>query len=140
MKELIMIKETKELFLYPYAVNEKTCHFAFLIKDTGTVIGEIYAYPDTGNEYRFRWTLNRNYREGKYGYKTAASFWDSIFRETGAKHIQLYADESDFPCQFLCEALGMQRIGMFLGISPFPDDADETIYQENLIQYEITSA
>lgn len=139
MKKMITINKSKELSLHPCSACEETRHLTFLIKDADTVIGEINAYPETANEYRLRWMLNGNYGEGKYGYKTAFSFWDSIFRETDATRIQLYVGESDFSCRFLCETLGMQRVGMFLGVSPFPDDADETIYNENLIQYAISS-
>ena len=120
--------------------------FAIVLKETGKVIGEIDAYPETpapGAENAVRdtfspcWMLNRDYQGRGYAYEAAYAFFDYLFREKGARRIYAYTEDYNLASQKLCEKLGMRREGMFMEFVSFVNDEQGNPVYENTIQYAI---
>ena len=120
--------------------------FAIVLKESGKVIGEIDAYPETpapGEEnavldtFSPCWMLNKNYQGKGYAYEAAHAFFDYLFSQKAARRIYAYTEEDNLSSQKLCEKLGMRREGMFLEFVSFVNDAENRPIYENTIQYAI---
>ena len=127
--------------------SETEYYFAIVLKETGKVIGEIDAYPETGEPHADEdapkdtfspcWMLNRAYQGKGYAYEAAHAFFDYLFREKGARRIYAYTEDYNIPSQRLCEKLGMRREGLFLEFVSFVNNPDGTPRYENTYQYAI---
>ena len=72
-------------------IDETEYCFAIVLKETGKVIGEIDAYPETGEPHADEntpkdtfspcWMLNKAYHGKGYAYEAAHAFFDYLFRE-----------------------------------------------------------
>ena len=121
--------------------------FAIVHKETGRVIGEIEAYPESSDPHgdgnapqdTFSpcWMLNRAYQGKGYAYEAAHAFFDYLFREKGARRIYAYTDDYNIPSQRLCEKLGMRREGLFVEFVSFVSNPDGTPRYENTMQYAV---
>ena len=121
--------------------------FAIVLKETGKVIGEIDAYPETGEPHADEsapkdtfspcWMLNLAYAGKGYAYEAARAFFDYLFREKGARRIYAYTEDYNLPSQRLCEKLGMRREGLFREFVSFVNNPDGTPLYENTYQYAI---
>lgn len=123
--------------------------FAITLKDTGKVIGEIDAYPESGDCHDFDnpsavrdtfspcWMLNNKYRHMGYAYEAAYAFFDYLFSAKGARRIYAYTEDYNLPSQRLCEKLGMRREGLFREFVSFVSEPDGTPIYENTYQYAI---
>ena len=120
--------------------------FAIVLKETGKVIGEIEAHPESptpDEEHAVRdtfspcWMLNRDYHGKGYAYEAAQAFFDYLFCEKGARRIYAYTEDYNLSSQHLCEKLGMRREGMFLEFVSFVNDSNGEPIYENAIQYAI---
>lgn len=121
--------------------------FAIVLKDTGKVIGEIDAHPESSQpdqaENHVRdtfspcWMLNKDYHGKGYAYEAAHAFFDYLFREKGARRIYAYTEDYNLSSQRLCEKLGMHREGLFREFVSFVKDADGNPIYENTMQYAI---
>lgn len=128
-------------------VDETEYYFAITLKENGKVIGEIDAYPETGEPHADEstpkdtfspcWMLNSQYQGQGYAYEAAHAFFDYLFREKGARRIYAYTEDYNLPSQHLCEKLGMRREGMFMEFVSFVDNPDGTPRYENTCQYAI---
>ena len=127
--------------------GETEYYFAITLRDTGKVIGEIEAYPETGEPHADEntprdtfspcWMLNTAYQGKGYAYEVAHAFFDYLFRQKGARRIYAYTEDYNLRSQHLCEKLGMRREGLFHEFVTFVnDDNGEPIY-ENTYQYAI---
>ena len=122
-------------------------YFAIVLKDSGKVIGEIVAHPESsqpdGAESFARdtfspcWMLNRAYQGRGYAFEAAHAFFDYLFREKGARRIYAYTEDYNLSSQHLCEKLGMRREGLFREFVSFVNDADGNPIYENTMQYAI---
>ena len=122
-------------------------YFAIVLKETGKVIGEIDAYPETGepladetapkDTFSPCWMLNLAYAGKGYAYEAAHAFFDYLFREKGARRIYAYTEDYNLPSQRLCEKLGMRREGVFRKLVSFVNNPDGTPLYENTCQYAI---
>ena len=133
------------------AVKEKVAHseycFAIVLKDTGKVIGEIEAHPESSqpdaaanfvkDTFSPCWMLNENYHGKGYAYEAAHAFFDYLFNKKGARRIYAYTEDYNRSSQKLCEKLGMRREGLFMEFVSFVKNADGTPLYENTIQYAI---
>ncbi|MCR4622164.1 MAG: GNAT family N-acetyltransferase [Clostridiales bacterium] len=127
--------------------GEEEYYFAIVLKSTGKVIGEIDAYPETGEPHADEnapkdtfspcWMLNKSYHGKGYAYEAAYAFFDYLFREKGARRIYAYTEDYNIPCQRLCEKLGMRREGLFIEFVSFVNNADGTPRYDNTMQYAI---
>ena len=122
-------------------------YFAIVEKNTGKVIGEINAYPESSqpdpadnvqmNTFSPCWMLNKDYYGKDYAYEAACAFFNYLFHEKGARRIYAYTEDYNLPSQRLCEKLGMRREGLYLEFVTFVnDEAGNPIY-ENTYQYAI---
>ena len=119
-------------------------YLAIVLKETGKVIGEIFAHPE-GNEpedeikdtFSPCWMLNLNYSGKGYAYEAARAYFDYLFNEKGARRIYAYTEDSNIPSQRLCERLGMRREGLFMEFVSFINNPDGTPLYENTMQYAI---
>lgn len=126
--------------------KETEFYFAIVLKETGKVIGEIEAYPETHlpeEENAVRdtfspcWMLNKEYHGKGYAYEAAYAFFEYLFFQKGARRIYAYTEDYNLSCQHLCEKLGMRREGMFVEFVSFINDVEGNPIYENTIQYAI---
>lgn len=128
-------------------VSEKEFHFAIVLKETGKVIGEIEAYPESGEPHADEnapkdtfspcWMLNQAYQGKGYAFEAAHAFFDYLFTEKGARRIYAYTEDNNLASQHLCERLGMRREGLFMEFVSFVNNPDGTPHYENTMQYAI---
>ena len=128
-------------------LGETEYYFAITLKDCGKVIGEIDAYPETGephadqdvprDTFSPRWMLNKAYHGQGYAFEAAYAFFDYLFSQKGARRIYAYTEDYNLSSQRLCEKLGMRREGVFLEFISFVNHPDGTPKYENTMQYAI---
>lgn len=128
-------------------IGETEYYFAITLKETGKVIGEIEAYPETGEPHADEnppmdtfspcWMLNEAYQGMGYAYEAACAFYDYLFSQKGARRIYAYTEDNNIPSQHLCEKLGMRREGLFMEFVSFINNPDGTPLYENTYQYAI---
>ena len=116
---------------------------AVVLKETGKVIGEIFAHPEgdeaAENKDTFSpcWMLNKDYHGKGYGYEAAKAFVDYLFTEKEARRIYAFTEDYNIASQRVCEKLGMRREGFFKEFISFVKDADGNPIFENTYQYAI---
>ena len=128
-------------------IGETEYYFAIVVKDTGKVIGEIEAYPETGEQHSdisapldtFSpcWMLNKDYQGKGYAFEAAKAFYNYLFNEKGARRIYAYTEDYNLSSQHLCEKLGMRKEGLFKEFISFVNNPDGTPRYENTLQYAI---
>lgn len=120
--------------------------FAIVLKETGKVIGEIDAHPESSapdEETAVRdtfspcWMLNKAYHGKGYAYEAAHAFFGYLFHQKGARRIYAYTEDYNISSQRLCEKLGMRREGLFLEFVSFVNDENGNPVYENTYQYAI---
>lgn len=121
--------------------------FAITHKDSSKVIGEIYAYPETGEPHLDEnsvldtfspcWMLNADYQGKGYAFEAAHAFFDYLFSKKSARRIYAYVEDYNLSSQHLCEKLGMLREGLFMEFVSFVNNPDGTPRYENTCQYAI---
>lgn len=119
-------------------------YFAIVLKETGKVIGEIFAHPEgtepedeTLDTFSPCWMLNLSYTGKGYAYEAAHAYFDYLFNKAGARRIYAYTEDYNLHSQHLCERLGMRREGLFLEFVSFVNNPDGTPHYENTMQYAI---
>ena len=124
--------------------NDKDFYFAISLKDSGKVIGEIFAHPEghdpehkTEDTFSSCWMLNLNYTGNGYAYEAARAVFDYLFRNKGARRIYAYTEDYNTSSRHLCEKLGMRREGLFKEFVSFVNNPDGTPKYENTYQYAI---
>ena len=121
--------------------------FAIVLKDTGKVIGEIEAHPESSDPDSGKivdldtfspcWMLNPDCHGKGYAYEAAKAFFDYLFYQKGARRIYAYTEDYNLSSQHLCEKLGMRREGLFQEFVSFVNDAEGNPIYENTYQYAI---
>ena len=133
------------------AVKEKMAHseycFAIALKDTGKVIGEIEAHPESSQPDKMEnyvedtfspcWMLHPDFQGRGYAFEAARAFFDCLFREKGARRIYAFTEDYNIPSQKLCQRLGMRQEGLFREFVTFVNDAEGNPIYENTIQWAI---
>ena len=126
--------------------KDKEFYFAIVLKETGKVIGEIDAYPESADPEQRKsvkdtfspcWMLNPDYHGKGYAYEAAHAFFDYLFNQKGARRIYAYTEDYNLPSQKLCEKLGMRREGLFMEFVSFINDQNGNPIYENTYQYAI---
>ena len=127
------------------AKSEGLC-FAIVLKETGKVIGEIEAMPETtapeqeissADTFSPCWMLNPAYHGKGYAYEAAQAFFDYLFTQKGARRIYAYAEDYNTASRRLCEKLGMRFEGLFREFVTFVNDENGNPIYENTCQYAI---
>ncbi|MBQ3077106.1 MAG: GNAT family N-acetyltransferase [Clostridia bacterium] len=125
------------------AAEREYC-FAVVLKETGEVIGEVEAYPESGDPHNpdaprdtFSpcWMLHPARQGRGYALEATRAFLDYLFRQKGARRVYAYVEEDNLPGQRLCERLGMRREGLFLEFVSFVSNPDGSPLYENTMQY-----
>ena len=133
------------------AVTEKMAHsdycFAIVLKDTGKVIGEIEAHPESSQPDKAEtfamdtfspcWMLNPDYHGKGYAFEAAQTFFDYLFQKKGARRIYAYTEDYNLPSQNLCKKLGMRQEGLFREFVSFVSDQQGNPIYENTMQWAI---
>ena len=120
--------------------QDKEFLFAIVLKETGKVIGEIEAHPESSQPDKSEnftldtfspcWMLNKEYQGKGYAYEAAHAFFDYLFNEKKARRIYAFTEDYNLASQKLCEKLGMRREGLFLEFVSFVNDANgDPIYE-----------
>ncbi len=121
-------------------------YFAITLKESGKVIGEIDAMPETAapddkntelDTFSPCWMLNTAYHGEGYAYEAARTFFDYLFTQKGARRIYAYTEDYNTASQRLCEKLGMRREGLFREFVTFVSDENGNPIYENTYQYAI---
>ena len=123
---------------------EDDLYLAIVLKESGKVIGEIFAHPEgTDPEDEVQdtfspcWMLNLDYTGKGYAYEAAHAYFDYLFNERGARRLYAYTEDYNFASQRLCEKLGMRREGLFMEFVSFINNPDGTPLYENTMEYAI---
>lgn len=127
--------------------GETEYYFAITLKESGKVIGEIDAYPETGEPHADEnsvrdtfspcWMLNGAYQGKGYAYEAAHAFIDYLFKQKNARRIYAYVEDYNTSSRHLCEKLGMRKEGVFMEFVSFVNHPDGTPRYENTCQYAI---
>ena len=119
-------------------------YFAIVLKESGKVIGEIFAYPEgdehpggSGNTFSPCWMLNPEYHGKGYAYEAARAYFDFLFTQKGARRLYAYTEDYNTASQKLCEKLGMRREGFYLEFISFVNDENGNPIYENTYEYAI---
>ena len=122
-------------------------YFAIVLKETGKVIGEIDAYPESSEPHQNEnaildtfspcWMLNKDYHGKGYAYEAAHAFFDYLFGKKGARRIYAYTEDYNIASRKLCKKLGMRKEGEFLEFVSFINNPDGTPKYETTFQYAI---
>ncbi|MBO4344069.1 MAG: GNAT family N-acetyltransferase [Clostridia bacterium] len=122
-------------------------YFAIVLKESGKVIGEIFAYPEAGEPHADGqmprdtfspcWMLNQNYTGKGYAFEAAHAFFDYLFKQKGARRIYAYTEDYNTASRRLCEKLGMRCEGLFLEFISFVNDSNGEPHYENTYQYAV---
>ena len=122
--------------------KDQDYYFAIVLKETGKVIGEIFAHPESTNHdskildtYSPCWMLNGDYQGKGYAYEAAYAFFDYLFNQKNARRLYAYTEDYNVSCQRLCEKLGMRKEGLFVEFVSFVDDENGNPIYENTYQY-----
>ena len=120
--------------------------FAIVRKETGKVIGEIDAMPETAapdaknavpDTFSPCWMLHPDYHGKGYAFEAARAFFDYLFRQKGARRIYAYTEDYNLPSQNLCKKLGMRQEGLFREFVTFVNDENGDPIYENTMQWAI---
>lgn len=114
-------------------------YYAIVCKESGRVIGEIFAHPEEGQGDTFSlcWMLGEEYRGKGFAFEAAQALLKQLFCRQGARRVFAYTEDYNFPSQKLCERLGMRREGEFKEFISFVTQPDGKPLYENTLQYAI---
>ena len=119
-------------------------YFAIVLKESGKVIGEIFAHPE-GNDHPGSncdtfspcWMLNSKYHGKGYAFEAAKAFFDYLFYQKDARRIYAFTEDYNLSSQKLCQKLGMRREGFYLEFISFVNDENGKPIYENTYEYAI---
>ena len=121
--------------------------FAIVLRDTGKVIGEIEAHPESSqpdgaqsyvkDTFSPCWMLHPDYHGMGYAFEAAKAFFDYLFLQKGARRIYAYTEDYNIASQKLCKKLGMRQEGLFREFVSFINDEDGNPIYENTMQWAI---
>ena len=128
-------------------MQDSAYYLAITLKDSGKVIGEIFAHPKTsqpdGTEHLTQdtfspcWMLHPDFQGKGYAYEAAHAYFDHLFHHMGARRIYAYTEDYNLPSQNLCKKLGMRQEGFFKEFVSFINDSDGNPLYENTLQFAI---
>lgn len=91
--------------------KETEYYFAIALKESGKVIGEVNAYPETGEPHADEnsvhdtfspcWMLNADYQGKGYAFEAVHAFFDYLFNKKGARRIYAYVEDYNMSSQHL---------------------------------------
>lgn len=111
-------------------------HIAVCLKDTGQLIGDVFAVSET-DTFSVGWNFNPAFGRQGYALEAAKALFGHLFGGRNARRLYAYVEDYNMPSRRLCERLGMRKEGLFVEFVSFTqDDAGNPIY-ENTMQYAV---
>ena len=126
--------------------KDEEYYFAIVLKESGKVIGEIDAMPETPapddknavlDTFSPCWMLHPDYHSKGYAFEAAKAFFDYLFYQKGARRIYAFTEDYNLSSQKLCKKLGMRQEGLFREFVTFVNDEDGNLIYENTMQWAI---
>ncbi|NQX46933.1 GNAT family N-acetyltransferase [Paenibacillus tritici] len=117
--------------------SQDDSHLAVCLKDTGSIIGELFCMKEEPDTYSVGWHLNPKYEGSGYASESARALLQYLFITQEARRIYAYVEDDNSKSQKLCEKLGMRREGCFMEFISFTTNADGTPKYENTQQFAI---
>ncbi|MCT8268190.1 GNAT family N-acetyltransferase [Afifella sp. JA880] len=116
---------------------ESDSNVAVCLRDTGEMIGDLFAVLEGDDTYALGWNFNKAFSGAGYATEAARALFAHLFTKKGARRLYAYVEDTNYPSQHLCERLGMRREGLFIEyVSFMKDEAGNPIF-ENTMQYAI---
>lgn len=100
--------------------------YAVSLKDSGFLIGEVFAVREVPDTYNVGWIFNTHFEGKGLALEAATAFLDHLFRACGARRIYGYVEDDNLRSKRLCERLGMRYEGCmkeFISFVCYPDGA-----------------
>jgi RimJ/RimL family protein N-acetyltransferase len=110
-------------------ITEPVC-----LKDTDSIIGDVFAGKERGDTYSVGWNFNLKYGQKGYATEAATALFNYLF-STDARRLYAFVEDDNIPSQKLSERLGMRREGLFVEFVSFINNEDGTPHYENTYQY-----
>lgn len=117
--------------------SQDDLQFAVCLKDSGALIGNLFAVKEEPDTFSVGWNFNGRYEGKGYASESAKAYLDFLFNEKDARRIYFYVEETNLRSQKLCERLGLRKEGLFLEFISFVKNADGSPRYENTFQYAI---
>ena len=119
-------------------------YFAIELKETGKVIGEIFAHPEgtdpsesVKDTFSPCWMLNERYQNKGYMTEAARAYITYLFENCGARRVYAYTEDYNLSCQKLLEKLGFRKEGLYKEFVSFVNDDQENPIYENTYEYAV---
>ncbi|MCR5614203.1 GNAT family N-acetyltransferase [Treponema sp.] len=119
-------------------------YFAIELKETGKVIGEIFAHPEgtdpsesVKDTFSPCWMLNERYQNKGYMTEAARAYITYLFEKCGARRVYAYTEDYNLSCQKLLEKLGFRREGLYKEFVSFVNDEQGNPIYENTYEYAV---
>lgn len=114
-------------------------HVAVCLRDTGRLIGDVFAMPDDedGDTVSVGWNFNADFGGAGLASEAARAVFDHLFTQTKARRLYAYVEDHNIASQRLCSRLGMRKEGCFIEYISFGNDPDGVPVYENTMQYAI---
>lgn len=116
--------------------SESDEYIAVCLKDTGKLIGDIFAVPEE-DTYSVGWNFNADFGGAGFASEAVRGFFEYLFTVKQARRLYAYVEDHNIPSQRLCERLGMRREGLFMEFISFKTNDDGAPIFENTMQYAI---
>lgn len=111
--------------------------FAVCLKESGKVIGNLFAKKEEPDTYGVGWQYNEMIEGKGYASEAARAYLTYLFNEKSARRIYAYVEDNNLRSLKLCERLGMRKEGSFKEFISFTKDEDGIPMYENTFQYAI---
>ena len=109
--------------------------FAVCLKESGKVIGNLFAKKEEPDTYGVGWQFNEIIEGKGYASEASRAYLTYLFNQKNARRINAYVEETNLRSQKLCERLGMRKEGCFKEFISFTQNPDGTPIYENTILY-----
>lgn len=117
--------------------GESDEHIAICLKESGALIGDLFAMPEPPDTYSVGWNFNVDFAGQGFAFEAASAVFDYLFATKQARRLYAYVEEDNAASRRLCERLGMRREGVFKEFVSFTEDAEGAPLYENTMQYAI---
>lgn len=119
-------------------------YFAIELKETGKVIGEVFAHPEGSDPsesvkdtFSPCWMLNERYQNKGYMTEAARAYITYLFEKCGARRVYAYTEDYNVSCKKLLDKLGFRREGLYKEFVSFVNDKEGNPVYENTYEYAV---
>lgn len=108
---------------------------AVCLRETGTLIGDLFCMPEPPDTFSAGWNFNAEYSGAGYAFEAARALFGILFTTRQARRLYAYVETDNTASRRLCERLGMRREGLFKEFISFRSDAEGVPIYEDTMQY-----